>query len=86
MGQRFILLLARTDLILHKVGASSRSVGKTYKDAVQWRMDEPLSMGAGELLVRECKASEFEDCDLVFSGLDSVVAGTIGKSGLRIHS
>ena len=37
-------------------------------------------MEAGELVVKECKASEFEDCDLVFSGLDSDVAGTIGIS------
>jgi hypothetical protein len=30
------------------------------------------------LEVRECKASNFQDCDLVFSGLDSDVAGDIG--------
>jgi aspartate-semialdehyde dehydrogenase len=34
----------------------------------------------GELVVRECKASEFADCDVVFSGLDSDVAGEIGKN------
>jgi aspartate-semialdehyde dehydrogenase len=32
----------------------------------------------GELVVRECKASEFSDCDVIFSGLDSDVAGEIG--------
>lgn len=32
----------------------------------------------GELVVRECKASEFADCDVVFSGLDADVAGDIG--------
>ena len=32
----------------------------------------------GELVVRECKASEFKDCDVVFSGLDADVAGDIG--------
>lgn len=31
-----------------------------------------------ELVVRECKSSEFADCDIVFSGLDSDVAGEIG--------
>lgn len=36
----------------------------------------------GELIVRECKASEFADCDIVFSGLDSDVAGEIGISSL----
>ena len=32
----------------------------------------------GDLVVRECKASEFADCDVVFSGLDADVAGEIG--------
>lgn len=37
-------------------------------------------MGAvADLVVRECKASEFSDCDVVFSGLDSDVAGQIGE-------
>ena len=31
-----------------------------------------------DLVVRECKASKFADCDIVFSGLDSDVAGDIG--------
>jgi hypothetical protein len=31
-----------------------------------------------ELVVRECKSSEFADCDIVFSGLDSDVSGEIG--------
>jgi len=39
-------------------------------------------MGAeiADMVVRECKASEFADCDVVFSGLDSDVAGEIGES------
>lgn len=32
----------------------------------------------GDLVVKECKASEFADCDIVFSGLDADVAGDIG--------
>ena len=42
-----------------------------------------------DLVVRECKASEFADCDVVFSGLDSDVAGEIEKAnrflGLPYH-
>ncbi len=34
----------------------------------------------GELVVKDCKADEFKDCDLIFSGLDSSVAGDIGSS------
>jgi aspartate-semialdehyde dehydrogenase len=31
-----------------------------------------------DLVVRECRPEEFADCDVVFSGLDSDVAGDIG--------
>lgn len=30
------------------------------------------------MVVKECKSSEFADCDIVFSGLDHDVAGPIG--------
>ncbi|KAG4423142.1 hypothetical protein IFR04_003779 [Cadophora malorum] len=70
VGQRFILLLAQhPHFVLHAVGASSRSAGKKYKDA--------------ELVVKECKASEFADCDIVFSGLDADVAGDIEMEFLK---
>jgi aspartate-semialdehyde dehydrogenase len=80
VGQRFILLLALHPYFrLHAVGASARSAGKKYKDAVRWKQNLPMSKELGELVVRECKAENFTDCDLVFSGLDSDVAGEIGK-------
>lgn len=31
-----------------------------------------------DMIVRECKAEQFADCDVVFSGLDAEVAGQIG--------
>lgn len=37
-----------------------------------------MSADVGELVIKECIPEEFEDCDLVFSGLDSDVAGDIG--------
>ncbi|ETN46434.1 aspartate-semialdehyde dehydrogenase [Cyphellophora europaea CBS 101466] len=78
VGQRFILLLANhPTLSLQAVGASSRSAGKAYKDAVRWKQQRPMSKDLGNLVVRECKASDFSDCDLVFSGLDSDVAGDV---------
>jgi aspartate-semialdehyde dehydrogenase len=80
VGQRFILLLSQhPHLKLVAVGASSRSAGKKYKDAVKWKQASPMG-DVAELVVRECKASEFADCDVVFSGLDSDVAGEIGMS------
>ncbi|KAJ5738528.1 Aspartate-semialdehyde dehydrogenase [Penicillium malachiteum] len=76
VGQRFILLLADHPFLeLHALGASERSAGKKYKDAVRWKQSSPMSEKLSNLVVRECKASEFADCDLVFSGLNSDIAG-----------
>ncbi|MCJ1337701.1 hypothetical protein MMC09_002984 [Bachmanniomyces sp. S44760] len=91
VGQRFILLLAlHPHFTLHKLGASSRSAGKKYKDAVRWKQNLPMSKELGELLVSECRPQDFEDCDLVFSGLDSDVAGDIEiqflKSNIPVFS
>ncbi|KID70075.1 aspartate-semialdehyde dehydrogenase, partial [Metarhizium hybridum] len=84
VGQRFILLLANhPTLKLHAVGASSRSAGKKYKDAVRWKQASPMSSETADMIVRECKAGEFQDCDVVFSGLDSDVAGEIEQEFLR---
>ncbi|KAK7421275.1 aspartate-semialdehyde dehydrogenase [Neonectria magnoliae] len=78
VGQRFILLLAEHPFLkLHAIGASSRSAGKKYKDAVRWKQAKPMG-DVADMVVRECKTEEFEDCDVVFSGLDSDVAGDIG--------
>lgn len=43
-----------------------------------------MSKELGELVVKECKPEEFQDCDLVFSGLDSDVAGDIGLYPMNI--
>lgn len=37
-----------------------------------------MSKELSELVVQECKPENFKDCDLVFSGLDSDVAGEVG--------
>ena len=38
-----------------------------------------MSKQLGELVVKECKADEFKgECDIVFSGLDSDIAGDTG--------
>jgi len=80
VGQRFILLLAQHPYFtLHAVGASSRSAGKKYKDAVKWKQATAMDDHTAGLLVKECKASEFADCDIIFSGLDADVAGDIGE-------
>lgn len=88
VGQRFILLLQNhPSFTLQAVGASPRSVGKKYRDAVRWKQSSPMG-AVGDLVVRECKASEFGDCDIVFSGLDSDVAQDTGTSlaGKNCHA
>ncbi|KAK3658352.1 aspartate-semialdehyde dehydrogenase [Elasticomyces elasticus] len=77
VGQRFILLLANhPHFTLTAVGASPRSAGKKYRDAVNWKQTVPMSNELGELMVTECKPEDFKDkCDIIFSGLDSDVAG-----------
>lgn len=82
VGQRFILLLAlHPHFVLHAVGASERSAGKKYKDAVRWKQSIPFTERIGNLTVKKCVPEEFADCDLVFSGLDSDVAGDVGTMG-----
>ncbi|KAA8894735.1 semialdehyde dehydrogenase [Sphaerosporella brunnea] len=78
VGQRFILLLSQHPYFtLHAVGASSRSAGKKYKDATRWKQAQLMPAAVRDMVVKECKASEFADCDVVFSGLDAEVAGEI---------
>ncbi|KAE8147798.1 aspartate-semialdehyde dehydrogenase [Aspergillus avenaceus] len=78
VGQRFILLLADHPFLeLHAVGASQRSAGKTYKDAVRWKQTSAMSEKLSNLVLRDCKADQFSDCDLVFSGLNSDIAGEL---------
>ncbi|KAM6530001.1 aspartate-semialdehyde dehydrogenase [Fusarium falciforme] len=84
VGQRFILLLEQHPYLkLQAIGASSRSVGKKYRDAVRWKQASPLSPEAAEILVTKCEPRQFSDCDIIFSGLDSDVAGDIEMDFLK---
>ena len=81
VGQRFILLLANhPHFTLTTIGASVKSAGRRYKDVVRWKQALPISQELGNLIVQECKPEAFKECDIVFSGLDSDVAGMIGIS------
>ncbi|HEX6179057.1 MAG TPA: aspartate-semialdehyde dehydrogenase [Thermoanaerobaculia bacterium] len=74
VGQRFVQLLERHPwFYLHEVVASERSAGKPYKEAADWKLDTLLPAAAGALEVKEL-GRELES-RLVFSGLDSSVAG-----------
>ena len=91
VGQKFILLLSsHPQLELHVLGASERSAGKLYPNAVKWKQAVPIPAVALDLKVNPCKAEYFKDCDVVFSGLDADVAGDIEKEfseyGLAVFS
>ncbi len=80
VGQKFIRLLENHPWFTVKVlGASKRSAGKKYKQAVHWIEKTELPSNASDLQVQECDPANFEGVDFVFSGLDSSVAGDIEK-------
>ena len=80
VGQRFISLLADHPwFIIHVLGASSRSAGKLYPQAVNWKQTSPIPVVVRTLVVQTCVPENFSDCAIVFSGLDADVAGDIGE-------
>ena len=85
VGQRFILLLANhPHFQLTVLGASKRSAGQSYRNAAQWKQAQPMSKELGDLIVQECVPEAFKDCDIIFSGLDSSVAGDVGRFEILI--
>ncbi|KAI0355464.1 aspartate-semialdehyde dehydrogenase [Trametes cingulata] len=81
VGQRFIALLAEHPFfVIHALGASQRSAGKPYNKAVNWKQTQPIPHAVREMIVQECKPEHFQDCAVVFSGLDADVAGDIEQS------
>jgi aspartate-semialdehyde dehydrogenase len=82
VGQRFVSLLENHPWFeLKWVAASDRSAGKPYREASNWRLHEPMPKGASGLIVQDCKPAGAPM--LVFSSLDSKVAGEIEKEFAR---
>src|SRR5260221_4322706 len=76
VGQQFIALLADHPWFrVTWLGASHRSEGKAYRDAAAWRLSSPLPETVATLGVDA--ATPGRAPKLVFSGLDSSVAGEI---------
>jgi aspartate-semialdehyde dehydrogenase len=74
VGQRFVQLLnGHPWFKLHEVVASERSAGKSYGEAADWRLDTLMPTDAAALPVKNLGADL--ESRLVFSGLDSSVAG-----------
>jgi aspartate-semialdehyde dehydrogenase len=77
VGQQFVALLSRHPWFrIAWLGASERSAGKKFRDAAAWRLSAPLPDDVGDLEVQAAVPAASAP-QLVFSGLDSSVAGEI---------
>ena len=79
VGQRFVQLLdSHPYFEIAFVGASERSVGKTYDEAAPWRLTGKCPPKVARLPVLPCEPSALPaNVSLVFSALDSKVAKDI---------
>jgi aspartate-semialdehyde dehydrogenase len=76
VGQKFIQLLEGHPYFqVTEVAASDKSAGKTYSEAVNWFLEGPIPKDVDQLTVKKCQPKL--KCKVVFSGLDSAVAGKI---------
>jgi len=82
VGQRLVHLLADHPWFeLTEVAASERSSGKSYAEATRWHLEAPIPDTARNLTVKGLEPAL--DCDFVFSGLDSSVAGVAEEDFAR---
>ncbi|KAK4051104.1 aspartate-semialdehyde dehydrogenase [Microbotryomycetes sp. JL221] len=91
VGQRFIVLLSTHPYFkIHALGASSRSAGQLYPQATKWKQSVPIPDCVKQMTINTCQAQHFKECDVVFSGLDSSVAGEVEdefrKAELKVFS
>ncbi len=89
VGQKFVELLSSHPWFeIVALAASDRSAGKRYGEAMQWLMPTTLSQKIADMPVVTCQPTL--PCDLVFSGLDSKVAGeieeTFARAGYKVVS
>jgi aspartate-semialdehyde dehydrogenase len=79
VGQKFIELLSNHPWFeVAEVAASERSAGNLYKDAVNWILSSSIPERIANLTVKNCVPEL--DSKIVFSGLDSSVAGGIEEA------
>jgi len=80
VGQTFIRLLDDHPWFsVTALAASERSAGKAYREAANWLSGKPMPESVADIEVVPTDPSEM-DCDFVFSGLSSSVAGEIEKA------
>lgn len=79
VGQKFVeLLLSHPWFEIVALGASDRSVGKRYADAMRWLMPTALPQQIADMQVVPCIPDL--PCNVVFSAMDSSVAGEIEEN------
>lgn len=74
VGQKFITLLENHPFFeVREVVASSRSAGKRYEEAVNWKQDRFIPENVKSLVVKTTE--EHLESPILFSGMDAEVAG-----------
>jgi aspartate-semialdehyde dehydrogenase len=75
VGQRLVERLANHPWFrVTGLAASDRSAGRSYADAVIWRLSDGPPAHISRLALRRCAVPELEDCDVALSALDAAVA------------
>lgn len=90
VGQRFLELLeVHPYFEVVKLGASERSAGKKYSDVVLWRGEKNIPFVEDDI-VKTTEVKNFQDVDLVFSGMDNKPAFDVemnfAKAGIPVFS
>jgi aspartate-semialdehyde dehydrogenase len=76
VGQKLIALLSNhSDFEISEIAASESSAGKLYSDVVNWKESTPIPESIKKLEIRKCEPGL--NAKILFSGLDSSVAGKI---------
>ena len=82
VGQKFVKLLEDHPWFeVTELAASDRSAGKKYGEATIWRQYAPIPERIKVKAVKPCEPTL--DCRVVFSGLDSSVAGEVEENFAR---
>jgi aspartate-semialdehyde dehydrogenase len=83
VGQTFIkLLLNNPRFEIVELGASEKSVGKTYNNACKWKLSDNIFLPdyIQNKYIKQCSPENFKNCDLIFSALNGDDSGYIEKN------
>lgn len=79
VGQRFLQLLEDHPWFdVTALAASSRSAGKTYREACRWHLDAPMPASVADMVVQETGGDL--DADVLFSAVPGGLAGDMERA------